>query len=169
MRSALTADAEPSPEPAGSRTRAPQHTKKAPSRARGPFAYYRSSRDRTRTYNLPVNSRTLCRLSYAGPPTRRLGEPYGEPRPVFRSAALSVAHLRGCRAHAGASVAANGNADGNTAANPAPAGQDRVRPRPAAGRHNSERDTRENTRAIGYGPATQRSRRQHECSGDERE
>ena len=25
------------------------------------------SRDRTRTYNLPVNSRTLCRLSYAGP------------------------------------------------------------------------------------------------------
>jgi hypothetical protein len=24
------------------------------------------SRDRTRTYNLPVNSRTLCRLSYAG-------------------------------------------------------------------------------------------------------
>ena len=26
-----------------------------------------SSRDRTRTYNLPVNSRTLCRLSYAGP------------------------------------------------------------------------------------------------------
>jgi hypothetical protein len=25
-----------------------------------------SSRDRTRTYNLPVNSRTLCRLSYAG-------------------------------------------------------------------------------------------------------
>src|ERR1022692_510844 len=27
-----------------------------------------SSRDRTRTYNLPVNSRTLCRLSYAGLP-----------------------------------------------------------------------------------------------------
>ena len=26
----------------------------------------RSSRDRTRTYNLPVNSRTLCQLSYAG-------------------------------------------------------------------------------------------------------
>src|SRR5215467_13145245 len=24
------------------------------------------SRDRTRTYNLPVNSRTLCQLSYAG-------------------------------------------------------------------------------------------------------
>jgi hypothetical protein len=25
------------------------------------------SRDRTRTYNLPVNSRLLCQLSYAGP------------------------------------------------------------------------------------------------------
>src|SRR5271165_4613545 len=32
------------------------------------------SRDRTRTYNLPVNSRTLCRLSYAGLPG-------AEPRP----------------------------------------------------------------------------------------
>ncbi len=28
--------------------------------------HHTSSRDRTRTYNLPVNSRTLCRLSYAG-------------------------------------------------------------------------------------------------------
>jgi hypothetical protein len=26
-----------------------------------------SSRDKTRTYNLPVNSRLLCQLSYAGP------------------------------------------------------------------------------------------------------
>ena len=31
------------------------------------------SRDRTRTYNLPVNSRTLCQLSYAGPSARRAG------------------------------------------------------------------------------------------------
>ena len=40
------------------------------------------SRDRTRTYNLPVNSRTLCRLSYAG------------------STRIRVAHLRrACDAH----------------------------------------------------------------------
>src|SRR5215469_7672534 len=32
----------------------------------GPDLGQLSSRDRTRTYNLPVNSRTLCRLSYAG-------------------------------------------------------------------------------------------------------
>jgi alpha-tubulin suppressor-like RCC1 family protein len=37
------------------------------------------SRDRTRTYNLPVNSRTLCRLSYAG------------------STRIRVAHLRWAR------------------------------------------------------------------------
>src|SRR5439155_14410345 len=37
------------------------------------------SRDRTRTYNLPVNSRTLCRLSYAG------------------STRIRVAHLRRAR------------------------------------------------------------------------
>jgi hypothetical protein len=29
---------------------------------------YASSRDWTRTNNLPVNSRLLCQLSYAGPP-----------------------------------------------------------------------------------------------------
>ena len=39
------------------------------------------SRDRTRTYNLPVNSRTLCRLSYAGP------------------SPISVAHRKGCPPH----------------------------------------------------------------------
>ena len=42
------------------------------------FGAGRSSRDRTRTYNLPVNSRTLCRLSYAGP------------------SRISVAHRTGC-------------------------------------------------------------------------
>ena len=51
------------------------------------------SRDRTRTYNLPVNSRTLCRLSYAGPSARRaLGA-----RLVLRT---SVAHPAGCLRHA---------------------------------------------------------------------
>ena len=40
-----------------------------PTARRAQFSYNgTSSRDRTRTYNLPVNSRTLCRLSYAGPP-----------------------------------------------------------------------------------------------------
>jgi hypothetical protein len=33
------------------------------------------SRDRTRTYNLPVNSRTLCRLSYAGSTRIRVAHP----------------------------------------------------------------------------------------------
>src|SRR5712671_5199093 len=48
-----------------------------------------SSRDRTRTYNLPVNSRTLCRLSYAGSTRIRVAHPRRERdthrarRPVF--------------------------------------------------------------------------------------
>src|SRR6202012_2332916 len=47
------------------------------------------SRDRTRTYNLPVNSRTLCRLSYAGSTRirvahlRRTRDAHGLWRPVF--------------------------------------------------------------------------------------
>ncbi|CAJ63899.1 hypothetical protein FRAAL5266 [Frankia alni ACN14a] len=32
----------------------------------------RCSRDRTRTYNLPVNSRLLCQLSYAGSDALRI-------------------------------------------------------------------------------------------------
>src|SRR6185437_6764628 len=50
------------------------------SQVRGLTMYAPSgSRDRTRTYNLPVNSRTLCRLSYAG------------------STRIRVAHLRRAR------------------------------------------------------------------------
>src|SRR5580704_8251185 len=47
------------------------------------------SRDRTRTYNLPVNSRTLCRLSYAGSTRIRVAHPRrgrnvgGARRPLF--------------------------------------------------------------------------------------
>ena len=47
------------------------------------------SRDRTRTYNLPVNSRTLCRLSYAGSTRirvahlRRTRDAHGLWRPVL--------------------------------------------------------------------------------------
>jgi hypothetical protein len=43
------------------------------------------SRDRTRTYNLPVNSRTLCRLSYAGPshPAGRRGRKPEAAEPVW--------------------------------------------------------------------------------------
>src|SRR5215469_18709602 len=52
------------------------------------------SRDRTRTYNLPVNSRTLCRLSYAGLPGT-------SPRPsghgVMGAAGIRVAHCPGRR------------------------------------------------------------------------
>ena len=52
------------------------------------------SRDRTRTYNLPVNSRTLCRLSYAGSTWIRVAHPrrtrdvHGRWRPVFIGASL---------------------------------------------------------------------------------
>jgi hypothetical protein len=53
---------------------------------------HRSSRDRTRTYNLPVNSRTLCRLSYAGP------------------SRISVAHRKGCPPHG--TLRLNGRQDG---------------------------------------------------------
>ena len=49
-----------------------------------------SSRDRTRTYNLPVNSRTLCRLSYAGP---RAATTLIK---VRLAAATRLAHSRSC-------------------------------------------------------------------------
>ncbi len=52
------------------------------------------SRDRTRTYNLPVNSRTLCRLSYAGLVSARRGCVW------FRSCPDGVAQIR--VAHLGA-------------------------------------------------------------------
>ena len=51
------------------------------------------SRDRTRTYNLPVNSRTLCRLSYAGP-HRSPGTGLGGSR-YIRAAGPRLAHPRG--------------------------------------------------------------------------
>ena len=54
------------------------------------------SRDRTRTYNLPVNSRTLCRLSYAGP--YDAARTAAGPEPGYREhrvAATRLAHPRG--------------------------------------------------------------------------
>ena len=73
------------------------------------------SRDRTRTYNLPVNSRTLCRLSYAGSrgtggaepasATALPGSPAGVPlcrRPAYPCRDLRVAYPRGSRARRGA-------------------------------------------------------------------
>src|SRR4051794_32392869 len=48
-----------------------------------------SSRDRTRTYNLPVNSRLLCQLSYAGSfiplRSRATGKDYSTTRRVHAS------------------------------------------------------------------------------------
>ena len=52
--------------------------------------------DRTRTYNLPVNSRLLCQLSYAGP-SRAAGRKPGR-RLCWR---ISVARLGGCLWHPG--------------------------------------------------------------------
>ena len=73
------------------------------------------SRDRTRTYNLPVNSRTLCRLSYAGSrgtggaepasATALPGSPAGVPlcrRPAYPCRDLRVAYPGGSRARRGA-------------------------------------------------------------------
>src|SRR5260221_13630401 len=51
------------------------------------------SRDRTRTYNLPVNSRTLCQLSYAGSVVTAARDQRSQ---VVFTAATRVAHLRGC-------------------------------------------------------------------------
>ena len=78
-------------------------------------AIYTGSRDRTRTYNLPVNSRTLCRLSYAGSrgtggaepasATALPGSPAGVPlcrRPAYPCRDLRVAYPRGSRARRGA-------------------------------------------------------------------
>src|SRR5260221_10153206 len=48
------------------------------------------SRDRTRTYNLPVNSRTLCQLSYAGSRGRGGAEPVTPGR--IRAARTRVRH-----------------------------------------------------------------------------
>jgi hypothetical protein len=52
------------------------------------------SRDRTRTYNLPVNSRLLCQLSYAGPSGRRPALACG-PGQAITTAGTRVAHSRG--------------------------------------------------------------------------
>ena len=53
-----------------------------------------SSPNRTRTYNLPVNSRTLCRLSYAGLPGANARSVLAR---VINAAGIRVAHGAGGR------------------------------------------------------------------------
>jgi hypothetical protein len=62
----LAADQDPPQNPHSTYTSPAPHAKPTVTHFRWSEAGFASSRDRTRTYNLPVNSRLLCQLSYAG-------------------------------------------------------------------------------------------------------
>jgi hypothetical protein len=99
-----------------------------------------SSRAKTRTWNLPVNSRLLCQLSYAGPSRHQPGREAG----TSRTAAIAVtrlAHPGGPASHARDPPRISSGGLGMTKGSPCPAGP--AAARPPAGRADITRSGRD--------------------------